>query len=59
MAVRFVTAAAQQEVQTVQMKYCFRVFLSPTQCRPAAKARLSKERIVADRYQATVLTIDG
>lgn len=48
MAVRFVTVAAQHEVQTVQMKYCFRVFLSPTQRRPAAKARLSKERTVAD-----------
>ena len=48
MAVRFVTGAVQQGGQTVEMKSCFRVFLSPTQRRSTAKALLSKVRIVSD-----------
>jgi len=55
MAVRFVTGAAQQGGQTVEMKSCFRVFLSPTQRRPTDTARLSKVRIVSDWYRLLFL----
>jgi hypothetical protein len=59
MAVRFVTGVAQEGGHTVEMRSCFRVFLSPSQRRPIVKARLSKVRIVSAWYQATALAKGG